>query len=67
MIVLQLPAFPKGQYFGRILDGRSNFGQSLGLGWPGRGWQSYSSLGVLEGMSSEAEFCSFCILCCFSL
>ena len=34
-----------------------DFGQSLGSGWPGRGQQSYSSLGVLEGTSSEAEAC----------
>ena len=30
---------------------------SLGSGWPGRGWRGYSSLGVLEGTSSEAEAC----------
>ena len=28
-----------------------------GLGWPGTGWQGYSSLGVLEGTTSEAEAC----------
>ena len=38
-----------------ILDGRRNPGCRLGLGWPGRGWQGYSSLGVLEGTGSEAE------------
>ena len=34
-----------------------NSGHSLGLGWPGRAWQGYSSLGVLEGMTSEEEAC----------
>ena len=32
-----------------------NSGRSLG--WPGRGRQGYSSLGVLEGRTSEAENC----------
>ena len=34
-----------------------NSGCSPGSGWPGRGWQGYPSLGVLEGTSSEAEAC----------
>ena len=34
-----------------------NFRCSLGSGWPGRGWQGYSSLGVLEETDSEAEAC----------
>ena len=33
-----------------------NSGHSLKLGWPGKGWQVYSS-GVLQGTSSEAEAC----------
>ena len=28
-----------------------NSRRSIRLGWPGRGWQGYSSLGVLEGSS----------------
>ena len=32
-----------------------NSGCSLELGWPGRGWQGYFPLGVLEGTTSEAE------------
>ena len=36
---------------------RRKSGHSLGSGWPGRGRQSYPSLGVLEGTSSEAEAC----------
>ena len=73
MIMLQLPAFPKGQCFGCVFDGRRNSRSSLGLGWPGRGWQGHSSLGVLDGTGSEAEACHsskivyLCILCCFSL
>ena len=39
---------------GWIWGGRRNSGCSLGSAWPGKGWQGYS-LGVLEGMSSEAE------------
>ena len=34
-----------------------NSGSTLGSGWPGRGWQYYSSLGVLNGKTSEAEAC----------
>ena len=30
---------------------------TIGSGWPGRGWKGYSSLGVLERMSYEAEAC----------
>ena len=33
-----------------------NSGCSLGLGWPGRGWQGYS-LGVLERTGYETEAC----------
>ena len=33
-----------------------NSGHSPGSGWPGRGWQGYSS-SVLEGTGSEAETC----------
>ena len=33
-----------------------NSGQSPGLGYPGRGWKVYS-LGVLEGIGCEAEYC----------
>ena len=40
-----------------VFQKERNSGHRLGLGWPGRGWQGYSSLGVLEGMSSEAEAC----------
>ena len=44
-----------------------NLGCSLGLGWPGRGWQGYSFLGVLEGMSSEAEACHSSKIVCLRL
>ena len=50
--MLHVPVFPKGQYFGwekKLWEQRS-----LGSG---RGWQGYFSLGVLEGMSSEAKTC----------
>ena len=40
-----------------ILNGKKNSRYSLGLVWPGRSWQSYFSLGVLEAMDSEAEAC----------
>ena len=40
-----------------ILDERGNSWHSLGLVWPGSGGQAYFSLGVLEGMESEAEAC----------
>ena len=51
MIMLQLPEFPNGQYF----EWDETPGAAQGLSWPGRGWQGYSSLGVVEGMTSEVK------------
>ena len=52
MIMLQLPAFPSGQYFG--WEGCKIPGVRLAW-W---GWQAYS-LDVLEGTGSEAEACHY--------
>ena len=53
MILQQPPAFPKGWHF----KWEKELKVQLGLVWPGRSWQSYFSLGVLEAMGSEAEAC----------
>ena len=52
MIMLQLPAFPKGQYF--EWEKELQEWHSIGLAW-----HRYSSLGVLEGMGFVAETSHF--------
>ena len=53
MVVLQLPMFPTGWYFGWILDGKELQTQPrIGLAWQR---VAVYSLGVLEVIGSEAE------------